>query len=147
MNILNLLLIPAVFLTLISNASAAEVLEKFPLQHALENEKVIDAISSNFPLYWGDQKHPAVKKEFGKFRTSKHTSAVGKSGEQACEWALASAIIELQNRASSEGGNALIDIKSNIKNELRSSTTDFDCLRRGKVVNVALEGTVVTLGK
>ena len=72
---------------------------------------------------------------------------VGKSGEQACEWTLASAIIELQNRASSEGGNAIINIKSNIKNELSSSATDFDCLRGSKMVNVALEGTVVTLGK
>jgi hypothetical protein len=147
MNIPAFLLIPAVFLMLISTASAADVLEKFPLRHALENEKVIDAISSNFPLYWGDQNHPTVKKEFGKYRISKRTTAVGKSARHACEWALASAIIELQNRASSEGGNALIDIKSNIKNELRSSATDFDCLRRGKMVNVALEGTVVTLGK
>ena len=110
MNKLTLLLIPAVFLMLISTASATDVVEQLPLKHALENEKVRDAISSNYPLYWGDQNHPAVKKEFGKFRISKRTSTVGKSGVQACEWALASAIIELQNRASSEGGNAIINI-------------------------------------
>ena len=66
MNKLTVLLIPAVFLTLISTASAADVLGEFPLKHALESEKVKEAIDGNIPLYWGDQRHPAVEKEFGK---------------------------------------------------------------------------------
>jgi hypothetical protein len=52
-----------------------------------------------------------------------------------------------RNRTSSEGENAIINIKSNIRNELCYSATGFNCLRGSKMVNVALEGTVVTLGK
>ena len=147
MNKLTVLLFPAVFLALISTASAADVLGEFPLKHALESEKVKEAIDGNIPLYWGDQRHPAVEKELGKFTTSKRTNAVGKSDQEACEWALASAIIELQNRVFQEGGNAIINIRSNINNQPRSSTTDFDCLQGSIMVNVALKGTVVTLEK
>lgn len=142
-----LFLIPAVFLTLISTASAADVMAEFPLKHALESEEVKEAIDGDIPLYWGDQEHPAVEKELGKFKTSKRTNAVGKSDQEACEWALASAIIELQNRVFLEGGNAIINIRSNINNQPRSSTTDFDCLQGNIMVNVALEGTVVALEK
>jgi uncharacterized protein YbjQ (UPF0145 family) len=146
---LTLLLIPAVFFTLISvsTVSARDTLAQLPLKNALENEKVRSSISNSIPLYWGDQRHPAVVKEFGKFPTSKRTSIGGKSDAEACEWALASAIVALQDRARREGGNAIINIKSNIKNQPHSSTTTFDCLQGGMMVNVALEGTVVTLGK
>jgi uncharacterized protein YbjQ (UPF0145 family) len=142
-----LLLIPAVFFSLISTASAADVLQQLPIKHALENEKVKAAINSSIPLFWGDQKHPATVKDFGTFKTTKRTNAAGKSDEEACEWALASAIITMQERATREGGNAVINIKSNIKNQPYSSATNFQCLQGSLMVNVALEGTVVTLGK
>jgi len=146
---LTLLLIPAVFLTLISVSavSARDTLVQLPLKNALENEKVRSSISNSIPLYWGDQRHPAVTREFGKFKTSKRTSIGGKSDVEACEWALASAIVALQDRASREGGNAVINIKSDVKNQLHSSATSFDCLQGGMMVNVVLEGTVVTLGR
>lgn len=96
-------------------------------------------------LYWGDQPHKKIVKNYGEFKTSKRTNAFMKTTKNACQWALASAIKVLQNRALREGGNAVINIKSNIKNNEISICSDFSCLAGSAMVNVALKGTVVKL--
>ncbi len=119
---------------------------QFSIKDAMANQKVKDVLL-DIPVYWGSQKHPAVVKKFGTFKTTKRANAFLKSKESACQWALASAIIALQERAEREGGNAVIAVKSNIKNKEFSSPDKFECLAGGMMVNVALKGTVVTIKK
>lgn len=70
-----------------------------------------------------------------------------KSDENACQWAFLSAILSLQNRAEKEGGDAVVNIVSNIHNKPMSSENQFECLVGSIMVNVALKGTVVKLAK
>jgi len=130
-----------------SAAYAGDVISKFPINNALNNEKVKESLNNDVALYWGDQSHQAINKNFGSYKVSKRTNAFGKTKEYACQWALAAAVKTLQDRAVKEGGNAVIDIKSNIKNREESSATDFTCLVGTMMVNVALKGTVVELKK
>lgn len=126
---------------------AADVMEKYRVEDAMSLPKVQEVFNDDIAFYWGDSAHPSVSRTFGTFKTSKRTNALGKGRGDACAWAMASALAALRDRAYKEGGNAVINIVSNIKNRVDSSPTDYSCLAGSFVVNVALKGTVVTLAK
>lgn len=96
-------------------------------------------------FYFGDQSYGKALKSFGEFKTNKKTNAFGKSDEEACNWVFLSAMIALKERAIKEGGNAVVDIKSNYKNNLTSSSETFQCGAGAVMAGVALTGKVVTL--
>jgi uncharacterized protein YbjQ (UPF0145 family) len=97
------------------------------------------------PFYMTGQKHPAVAKDLGVFTTNRRTNAFGKSDEAACEIAFLSAIIALQSRAQTMGGNAVVDIKSITKHNDLASASEYRCAAGGVVANVVLTGRVVKL--
>ena len=130
-----------------STALAADTLVQMNITGALESAKVQMAIYDDIALYWGPQKHPRVIKDFGEFKTSKRTNKFVKDREKACQWALATAIKVLQERARKEGGNAVIRIKSNVKFKDVAIADSYECLCGTMRVNVALKGTVVNLEK
>lgn len=124
---------------------AADTLMKFPLSEALKSLYDQGVISETIPLYWGDQPHPPVIETYGSYSSSKRTRGLLKSSDEACSWALASVVKVLQERVENEGGNAVINLKSNIKNKPVSSQTEFSCLVGTVVVNVALSGEIVKI--
>lgn len=130
----------------LSNANAADVKVQYTVQDAFAFEKVSSMFSGGTAFYWGNQPHPPVVKKFGTYKTSKRTNALGKDQGYACAWAMASALSALRDRAQREGGNAVINIVSNIKDVEESSETAYSCLAGKVMVNVALKGTVVSLG-
>lgn len=131
----------------ITSAMAADTMVNVSIQDALGDSKVKEVLDSEVAMYWGDQQHPAVEKEFGEFKTSQRSNAFRKPREGACHWALASSLKVLQQRARREGGDAIINIQSNIQNKTFSSETEFECLAGSMMVNVAVKGTVVKLAK
>ena len=126
-----------------SQAYARDSVGNYPIESAMTSEG--DTLGGDVALYFGDQSHPKIVKSFGTFATNKKTNAFGKSDEAACQHVFLSAALELQARARKEGGNAVVGIKSNYRNVLRSSTTDFTCGAGAFVAGVALTGEVVTL--
>ncbi len=116
------------------------------IKEAMENPKVKKLLEQkNIKLYWGKQSHPWVKAHLGEYKTTKRTNAFLKSKTKACQWALAAALSTLQDRAIREGGDAVINIRSNIRNQEFSSETQYECLAGNMMVNVALKGEVVKL--
>ncbi len=85
-----------------------------------ENASKLEGVSRHF----GNQPHPEVIEFLGEHRTNKKTNAFNKSDEAACEWVMLSAMLSLHQRAQSIGTNAVINIKSNYKNNEESSDTD-----------------------
>lgn len=106
-----------------------------------EHKSRLDGVS----FYFGDQQHSAVSNDFGEFRTNKKTNAFNKSDLQACQWVMMSALLQLHSRAQSLGANAVINIKSNYKDKVVSSETEFTCGAGATMAGVALIGTIVTL--
>lgn len=78
-------------------------------------------------------------------KRTKKTNAFNKTDEEACNWVFLSAMIALKERAIKEGGNAVVDIKSNYKNNLTSSSDTFQCGAGTMIAGVALTGKVVKL--
>jgi uncharacterized protein YbjQ (UPF0145 family) len=98
-------------------------------------------------FFFGGQKTPAIDKNFGEFVTNKKTNSFGKPDEDACRWAMLSAMLELRERALKMGGNAVVNIVSYYKKDTFSSESDYECHAGGIIAGVALKGTVVTLKK
>jgi len=126
-----------------SQAFARNTIRTYPVAPALVSEP--DKVDKDIPLYFAGQTHPGVVKSLGVFPTNKKTNAFGKSDEDACQHAFLSAVMELQARARKEGGNAVINIKSNYGNEERESATEFTCGAGAVIAGVALKGEVVKL--
>lgn len=128
-----------------SSVFARDTIDSHSIDAALKSDPA--AIDSGIPLYFAGQRHPGVSHSFGVFAANKKTNAVGKSDEAACQRAFLSAVIRLQQRARKEGGNAVINIRSNYHDNETSSATQFVCGAGGVMAGVALKGEVVRLGR
>ncbi len=130
-----------------SSAYAKDVLQHHSIESARSNSVVEEVLSGPVSFYWGEQPHPAVAKNLGTYKTSKRANGFAKASENSCAQALASALLVFLDRADKEGGNAVINLRSNIRNRPESSSTEYSCLVGGMMVNVALKGDVVLLKK
>jgi len=128
-----------------SDAFARNDLRTFPVQDVLNSEDAKERLSGRVKFYFGSQDGGEVARDFGEFRTNKKTNAFNKSDLKACNWAFLSALIALDKRALREGGNAVVNIQSNYKNNEFSSETEFECGAGNIIAGVALKGTVVKL--
>jgi hypothetical protein len=129
----------------VRHAEARDTLQTWDVQEALQHGQQTGEILDKVKIYFAGQAHPEVQKALGEFRTNRKTNAFNKSDKDACRWAFFSAIKSLQERALSEGGNAVIDIKSNYKNQEFVSATEFQCGAGALIAGVALKGTIATL--
>lgn len=71
--------------------------------------------------------------------TSQKTNAFNKSDEEACSWALQSALIRLQNAAKAAGANAVVNIISNYKNVEYKDSSKFECHAGAVIAGVAFK--------
>ena len=126
-------------------ALARDDVNDFSLDDAMSTQKISSAIGDGVSFYFGDQEYPTIIQKFGEFRSNKKTSAFGKSDKAACQWAFASAMKSLKQRADKEGGNAVINIRSNYKNNLTTSDSIFKCGAGSVIAGVALVGDIVKL--
>ncbi|MFZ3033361.1 MAG: hypothetical protein WA138_05050 [Parvibaculum sp.] len=118
-----------------------------PVDGVLSSSDAKQKLDGGVAFYFGKSHHPAVIKKFGNYATNKKTNSFGKPDEEACNRAMLSALITLQERAQKEGGNAVINIESYYKKEPNSLNSEFECHAGGFVAGVALRGDVVKLAK
>ncbi|CAM3147119.1 MULTISPECIES: hypothetical protein [Vibrio] len=128
-----------------TNTFARDDIGSYSIETALNSEVAKAKLGTDIKFYFGEQKHPKVLSDFGEFKTNKKTNAFNKTDQEACDWVFLSAMIALKDRAVKEGGNAVIDIKSNYKSNLTSSEKTFQCGAGTMVAGVALTGKVVKL--
>lgn len=126
-----------------ATAQARDTVSAYNIADFLKSDLAKEKLGTQVAFYFGEQKHPAVVKNMGEFRTNKKTNAFNKSDKEACEWAFLSAMISLRDRALQEGANAVINIKSNYRNNLTSSNDTFQCGAGAVMAGVALVGDVV----
>ena len=72
--------------------------------------------------------------------TNKKTNAFNKSDEQACSWALQSALITLHDAAKKVGANAVTNIASFYKRNERKDPKTYECHAGAVIAGVALKG-------
>jgi len=97
-------------------------------------------------FYFGNQSHPAVARRIEEgAQTSLRTRKFGRSSEEACQWVMLSALLQLRNHALAVGGNAVVNVRSNWRNQEWSSATQYQCAAGFLMAGVALKGDVVSL--
>ena len=134
----------ALFLIVSQQVSARDDVSRYSIAQLLQTDKAKKALS-DMPLYFGETPSPKITKTYGEVKTNQKTNAFGKSDRTACEWVMLSAIKALQQRAVQEGMTAIINIRSNYKNNEFSSTTEFECGAGALIAGVALKGDLVIL--
>lgn len=130
---------------LASQAQARDTRELYSLEEALNNEDAKETLMPEVKLYFGNQKHPAIERNFGEVMSNKKTNAFGKTDKRACQWAFLSAMLALQDRAIAEGGNAVVNIRSFYKRNEISSPTEFECGAGAIMAGVTFKGQIVKL--
>ena len=142
---ISVFLAAAAAVSLASTGHARNTVDDYSIQEALNLEQSKSALGNQVRFYFGTQSHGRIAKDFGEFKTNKKTNAFAKTDKAACQWVFLSAMISLRDRALAEGGNAVINIKSNYKSNLRSSNDSFQCGAGAIMAGVALVGTVVKI--
>jgi len=118
----------------------------FPVAEGMEKGKSTkDRIDPDIRVYFGKQKTPAIDRKMGEFTANRKTNATNKTDKEACEISFVSAVLSLQQRARREGGDAVVNVHSVYKNEMRESDTEYLCGAGTFAAGVALRGTVVKL--
>lgn len=131
--------------SMVVTVHARDTVSDYSIAEAMALEQTQNALGSNVRFYFGSQTHGKVVKNFGEFRSNKKTNAFNKTDKAACQWAFLSALLSLRDRAIKEGGNAVVNIKSNYKNNLVSSDENFQCGAGAVIAGVALVGDVVQI--
>ncbi len=127
------------------SAQARDTAHFLPIKDAIEMGKA-QGLTDDIKLYFGNQKHPAIKTTMTKgISTNKKTNAANKTDEAACNWAMQSALIQLQQAARNMGANAVVNIESYYKKNVFRSDDQFECHAGAIMAGVALRGDIVKL--
>ena len=130
-------------LTIATVAWARNTFLDIPVAEAKKSERSNQL--KDVPFYMKGESHPKVARELGTFTSNRRTNAFNKSDRDACHIAFLSAVIALQERARSEGGNAVVDIRSITRHNDLDSRDQYRCVAGAVVANVVLTGRVVEL--
>jgi hypothetical protein len=126
-------------------ASARDDRLKFSIKAALSSPAARAKLDPKVALYFGKSAHPHGQ-DLGAYASNKKTRALGKSDQNACEWAFLSAVLDLQDRVRQLQGTAMVAIESNYKNEVFVSQDEFICGAGTMMAGVSLRGQVIKLG-
>lgn len=130
-----------------SAGDARNTILKVSISDALAWGNKEGILKDDIGLYFGDQAHPQVEKSLGTYTSNRKTNAFGKTDQKACQWAFLSALVTFQDRAISEGGNAVVNIHSYYYEHEFSSATEFECGAGALMAGVTVVGEVVKLSK
>ena len=103
------------------------------------------ALGNNILFFFGDEPHGKILRNLGDTKARKKTRALGKNDQEACHWVFLSTMKQLKADAIRRGGNAVINIRSNYKNKLSSSSETFKCGAGTLLAGVALIGTIIKM--
>jgi len=126
-------------------ADARDTLQKLSLSSALEKAQASGKLAPGIKLFFGTQKYPTPTAKLGETRTNKKTNFFNKTDVEGCEWAFLSSMIALTQYAQRVGGNAIVNIRSNYKNNVFSSETEYECGAGNVTGGTAFIGDVVKL--
>jgi hypothetical protein len=126
-------------------AAFGEDVLMIPVANAMNLPDAHQKLGDSIKFYFGKQPAGRVAQSFGPIIVNPKTNAFAKSTDKVCEWAFLSALISLQEHASSVGANAVINIVSYYKKHEVSSDTAFECHKGFLMAGVALRGDVVRL--
>lgn len=102
-------------------------------------------LDGSVKFYLAGQMVPGEIRKIRTVTSSRKTNGSNKSDEEACVWALQSALVSLQNAAKKAGANAVIDIASVYKRDVYKDAQKYQCRAGMLIASVALRGELATV--
>lgn len=137
------------FMSLVAVALAACTggagLMKLQSQETMNSSAASETLADDIKLYFAGQSHAAVRQNLGELKTSRRTNGVSKSPVEACRWVMLSALKSLQDGARQRGANAVVNIRSNWRNQPLDDGSMYECEDGNLMSGVALIGEAVKL--
>ncbi|HEY9106348.1 MAG TPA: excinuclease ATPase subunit [Roseateles sp.] len=127
-------------LLLAGPAAARDTVLHIPLADVLDMPEAKSKLDPAFKFYLAGQATPKIVKRYSSDVSNPKTNGFGKDDNFGCKWAALTALINLQDSAKRQGGNAVVDIVSYYKKVEYKSSTDFECHAGALVIGVALKG-------
>lgn len=106
----------------------------------LKSQKAQEVLDPSIKISFGSGTKASIIKKG--LVSNKKTNAVGKSDQEACEWALLSALKSFQDRARKEGGTKVVNLVSYYKKNVFDSKSKFQCGAGNIMAGVALKGDI-----
>ncbi len=132
-------------LLLSTTTQARDNIQTYSIEEALNANSGKSRLGDRVKFYFADQTYGSASRKFGEYRTNKKTNALNKSDAEACRWVFLSALLALRDRAIKEGANAVVNIRSNYKNQIFASRTEYQCGAGSIMAGVALVADLVEL--
>lgn len=127
-------------------AQARDTTHYFSVKNVIEMGKARGDLGNDVSFYFAGQPHPPVQATLVRgITTNKKTHSGGKGDHEACNWALLTALIQMQQGARRHGGNAVVNIESFYKRSTYRSGSQYECHAGNIMAGVALRGDVVRL--
>lgn len=98
-------------------------------------------------FYFGNQGHPGIAQRFERnaMTSQRSRSSSANNPGPGCHRAFLNALVSLRNHALAQGGNAVVNVRSNWNHVEFSSATEYQCVRGRMMSGVALKGDIVRL--
>lgn len=96
-------------------------------------------------FFLAGERVPGLVNPMSETSTSKKTNSTNKTDEEACDWAMVSALATLQNAAKREGANAVVDIVSFYDRKIYSDAAKYECHTGALMAGVALRGKMAEI--
>lgn len=144
---MRLLSVAALFLAAATSGSAEARNTRHEINFATTIERGLaeGVLDGSVRFYLAGQTHPAVQESLGNGASSRKTNAVGKSDENACEWAALSVLKAFQEQAKQKGANAVINLVSNTNRVEFRGDGVYECRAGALMAGVALKGEYAKL--
>ncbi|WP_458762712.1 excinuclease ATPase [Cupriavidus basilensis] len=135
------------------SAQAADQLLSMPIDKALATPGAKERVDPSIRLLFGFNKLPGAQ-DGQSFKTVKrmrrpidNSNSTGgpppPPDDALCATLFVQAVQELQQRATKEGGSAVVNIRSNWKDDETASDSTYVCAKGSAYLGVALKGVVV----
>jgi hypothetical protein len=114
-------------------------------QAGVERATQAGLLDGSVRFYLAGQPVPGEVRRIRTVTSSRKTNGSNKSDEEACIWALQSALVSLQNAAKKAGANTVVDIASIDKRDLYKDPQKYQCRAGLLIASVALRGELATV--
>ncbi|WGM40539.1 hypothetical protein [Caulobacter sp. NIBR1757] len=124
-------------------ARKSDKIATLSLQDLIHHPDYAVHVPSDIKFYFADQP-VTVKQMLGPVRTSRKTT-LKTDPFASCRWAMYSALIAIAEEARVQGGNAVVNIRSNFGDVETASQQSYKCGIGMRMVGVALKGDVAVV--
>ncbi len=128
-------------------ATARDDRNRYSIEDAIGSFTAKTKLDQGYSFQFGPEVQGKILENHGEFTSNKKTNAFGRTDKVACDWVFLSAMISFQDRITSSGGNAVVNLRSYYKKVDFSSATEFECGNGAIMAGVTFIGDVVTLEK